>query len=203
MTPNNRIKREDQRVQRTYRVLKEAFERLLSQKSISQLTVQEICDEAEIRRTTFYQHFRDKNHFLEWFIREKQQEFQDDGASAIPPDQFGEHFARLAGSVLKYINSNEALIRLLLGAGLQGSQTMEVEVLFRGLVEDITNRLEMVPGLQDQLDGMPIPLLAEFFVSGMLSAFRWWLGNDKPCSEEKLIQYLRWMAESRLSYEKQ
>lgn len=198
MAPKNKINREDQRVQRTYRVLKEAFERLLSQKSFAQLTVQEICDEAQLRRTTFYQHFRDKNHFLEWYIREKQKEFRDDGAAAIPPEQLGEHYARLAGSVLKYISGNEALIRLLMGAGLQGSQP--IELLFRGFVQDITERLEMVSGLKDMLGGMPIPLLSEFYVSGMLSAFRWWLENNKPCGEDELIQYLRWMVERKAHF---
>ena len=198
MAPNNRINREDQRVQRTYRVLKEAFERLLFKKSFAQMTVQEICDEAEIRRTTFYQHFQDKNHFLKWFIREKQQEFRDDEAAAIPPEQFGEHYARLAGSVLKYINSNEALSRLLLGSGLRDSQSMEL--LFRGFVQDITERLEMVPDLKDKLDGVPLPLLAEFYVSGTLAAFRWWHENNKPCSEEELIHHLRWMLERKADF---
>lgn len=195
MPPKNSINRKDRRVQRTDRLLKEAFERLLSQKRFEEMTVQEICDEAVIRRTTFYQHFQDKNAFLKWFIREKQMEFCDDGAAEIPPDQFGEHFARLAGSVLKYMNANESLVRLLLDSDLRDSQTLEL--LTRGFVDDISKRLDMVPGMREYLCGTPIPLVAEFYVSGMLSALRWWFTNNRPCTEEELVQYLRWMVERK------
>ena len=42
----------DRRIQRTYQQLTEAMGRLLLRKEWNQITVQELCDEAVIRRTT-------------------------------------------------------------------------------------------------------------------------------------------------------
>ncbi len=65
----------DLRVQRTYKLLGDAFVSLLREKNFDQITVREICERAMVRRTTFYQHFKDKQDFLVWFIRGKQKEF--------------------------------------------------------------------------------------------------------------------------------
>ena len=63
MASRSAVNNKDLRVKRTYKMLKEAFTVLLSQRPFEQLTVQEICEKAMVRRTTFYQHFEDKHDF--------------------------------------------------------------------------------------------------------------------------------------------
>ena len=48
---------ENQRIRVTKRMLKEALIRLLKQKSIEKIKVQELCTEAQINRTTFYKYY--------------------------------------------------------------------------------------------------------------------------------------------------
>ena len=40
-------------------------------------------------------------------------------------------------------------------------------------------------------------MTAEFYVSGMLSAIRWWFVNNKPCTEEEMIQYFKMIVERK------
>ena len=54
----------DIRVRRTYNQLTEALIKLLAQKSFDDLTVLEICNQANVHRATFYKHFVDKHDFL-------------------------------------------------------------------------------------------------------------------------------------------
>ena len=61
----------DLRVQKTYKALVEAFERLLLEKEFESISVTEICDAAMIRRPTFYKHFLDKYDFITFFIKHK------------------------------------------------------------------------------------------------------------------------------------
>ncbi|SHE54685.1 transcriptional regulator, TetR family [Atopostipes suicloacalis DSM 15692] len=61
----------DLRVQRTYKLLIEAFEDLLREKEFEKISVKELCDTAMIRRPTFYKHFLDKYDFLTFFIKHK------------------------------------------------------------------------------------------------------------------------------------
>jgi AcrR family transcriptional regulator len=54
----------DRRVVRTRRALHEALIRLIKRKGYDALTVQEIIDEADIGRATFYAHYRGKDDLL-------------------------------------------------------------------------------------------------------------------------------------------
>lgn len=49
----------DPRVRYTQTIIKKAFLELLQQKPMSKITVREICDRAEINRSTFYKHYLD------------------------------------------------------------------------------------------------------------------------------------------------
>ena len=56
--------KQDLRITKTYRALTEAFFELLSQKKFEDITVNEICNRAVVRRATFYKHFGDKFEFF-------------------------------------------------------------------------------------------------------------------------------------------
>jgi AcrR family transcriptional regulator len=71
----------DPRVKRTRRLLMQAFEELLQEKSISSISVQDIAERATVNRATFYAHFEDKYAFLDSWMRE---EFQQVLASKLP-----------------------------------------------------------------------------------------------------------------------
>ena len=57
-------KKSDLRVRKTYEALMRAFEDLLTGKTFDDITVNELCERAMIRRPTFYSHFEDKYDFL-------------------------------------------------------------------------------------------------------------------------------------------
>ena len=54
----------DRRVRRTRRTLTEAFVALVLEQGYERLTVQDILDRADVGRSTFYAHFRDKESLL-------------------------------------------------------------------------------------------------------------------------------------------
>lgn len=54
------VKGKDLRIIKTKQAIKTAFLKLIAQENITELTVQQILDEALINRSTFYAHYRDK-----------------------------------------------------------------------------------------------------------------------------------------------
>src|SRR5215472_17564707 len=57
-------KKEDRRVRRTQRLLREALVSLIREKGFEGLSVQEIIDRANVGRATFYAHFDNKDDLL-------------------------------------------------------------------------------------------------------------------------------------------
>ena len=71
----------DLRIRKTYLALHNAFTELLEEKRFEEFTVNELCDRAMIRRTTFYKHFADKYEYFTFYMKEIMAIFQDRLAS--------------------------------------------------------------------------------------------------------------------------
>ncbi|MGN6712377.1 TetR/AcrR family transcriptional regulator [Anaerocolumna jejuensis] len=56
--------KQNRKTQYTQMVLRNALMELMEQKTISQITVKELCIKADINRTTFYAHYTDTNDLL-------------------------------------------------------------------------------------------------------------------------------------------
>lgn len=108
-----RSNKDDRRVKYTKMVLKESFIKLLGKKGISQITIKEICEDADINRATFYAHYTDQydlmrkiedelleniNSYLEEF------DLQNSNSDIVLP----------AERIFEYIRANAKLCKLLL-----------------------------------------------------------------------------------------
>src|SRR5690242_18297174 len=54
----------DRRIQRTRRLLHEAILELIHERGWDAITVQDVCERADVGRSTFYVHFADKEELL-------------------------------------------------------------------------------------------------------------------------------------------
>jgi AcrR family transcriptional regulator len=61
---------EDRRIQRTREALRSAFMSLLKEREWDQIRVQDICDRANVGRSTFYNHYVDKEGLLSGSLSE-------------------------------------------------------------------------------------------------------------------------------------
>ncbi len=56
--------KENRKTKYTQMVLQDALMELMAEKSISKITIKELCEKADINRTTFYAHYTDQNDLL-------------------------------------------------------------------------------------------------------------------------------------------
>jgi len=75
-------KKLDPRIIRTRRDLAASMCSLLRQKSFSQITVQQVAEEAIINRATFYAHFEDKFSLLQYMVQDSFQKALDSKISS-------------------------------------------------------------------------------------------------------------------------
>lgn len=77
MNLNCEDKNEDRRIRKTKKLLRDALLRLLSKKSIAEITVTELTDAADVHRGTFYHHYKDAFELKAQVDREIERELSD------------------------------------------------------------------------------------------------------------------------------
>ena len=102
-TKNNR------RTQMTRLLLKTALTELMQQKPFSEITIKDICEQADLNRTTFYLHYTDQYALLQDIEREVQEKALDYLKNVRPAEEAPE----MIEDFLQYIKSHSDLFRIL------------------------------------------------------------------------------------------
>ena len=101
----------DLRIQKTYLALHNAFTEILEEKRFDEMTVNELCDRAMIRRTTFYKHFADKYEYFSFYIREITSTFQDRLAPDVAEDEVNAYLLHMSREMVRFLQQHEKLVR--------------------------------------------------------------------------------------------
>ena len=100
MAPEKRVK--DRRIQKTQALLHEALGSLIREKPYDEIVVKEILDRANVGRSTFYMHYRDKDELLASGIHEMLRAAH--AAEGAPPGKKDERIIRFSLAVFEHIH---------------------------------------------------------------------------------------------------
>ena len=177
-------KNTDLRIQKTYLALQNAFVALLEEKRFDELTVNELCDRAMIRRTTFYKHFGDKYEYFAFYIREMVSTFRDQ----LPPDvmdgEAAAYFLQMSQELLRFWHMHEKMVR-----NIENSSMFPL--LLSILLDQITEDIIMVlrrscPGLAQ--DASKLKGVAAFYAGGLINTFFRCTQNDSFIDENAFLE---------------
>ncbi|MGN0367893.1 MAG: TetR/AcrR family transcriptional regulator [Wujia sp.] len=101
-------KKTDLRILKTYKSLCEAFKDLLVHKNFEDITVNELCEKALVRRPTFYKHFADKYEFFAFFVRNISDVFSNNYNEA---SYNGSYYTFMFEQALDFFEENTDLVR--------------------------------------------------------------------------------------------
>lgn len=166
-------KAHDQRVRRTRDLLHAALASLIHEKQYEGIVVKEILGRANVGRSTFYMHFRDKQDLLETSIRDVLEEGE---TLSTTRGNFGEQIVARTLRLFEHIDRQRAAreappdVRRLAGVHAH----LEEE-----LVRFITDALESRPAAQrHSARMMPPDLIAQFVASTFLVVLEWWFERE-------------------------
>ena len=100
----------DRRVVKTKAKLVSVFKELISEKSFEDITVNEICEKADIRRATFYKHYNDKYAFLAYFVESMRYEFDRRYNISENADNTVEYYTNYAAAAISFFERHENLV---------------------------------------------------------------------------------------------
>ena len=103
---------EDRRIRKTKKALRAALVRLLSRKSVAEITIKELTEEADVHRGTFYHHYRDAFDLKEQLEQEIRQELQQ-VLDSVSDSQMAQGPYPLLVRALSYLEENRDVARML------------------------------------------------------------------------------------------
>jgi AcrR family transcriptional regulator len=161
----------DRRVRRTRKLLHDAFLELVIEKGYEKTTIQDILDRADIGRSTFYVHYRDKEALLTASFDGMRDQLE--GELAEIPATSGVDVALPAALLFEHAYRNQRVYRAL--CGHHGGAL--VQRYLRRLIGDLL-RKHLRPQFTQAGTGVPADVAAEFYTSAALGLLVWWIDHE-------------------------
>jgi AcrR family transcriptional regulator len=173
-----KVKKDDRRSNRTKRSLSDALVELIHEKRFDDITVQDVIDRADVGRSTFYSHFRDKEdlfqqdweRFLEMFAG--QINWEKAGQESFVPVMF------LFGHLKDFQPFYKGLVR-----------SRKTDSVFKSGVNYLSQKVETALTLRFKdkpAPSLPIPILANYLAIELFALLKWWLDNEMPYPPERM-----------------
>lgn len=183
--------KEDRRVRRTRDRLGDALVALLVEKPFDDITVQDVLDRAQVSRSTFYSHYRDKNDLL----LSDAEDFFEAMANAL--SRRGDQSERVAPvkELFAHIAEVRPFYDALVASG-RGQDLLELGQGHFGL--GIERRLREIPRAA-RIAGPHRSAIAHGLAGSLFSLLTWWIRHRMtftPEQMDKLFHSLVWSGAS-------
>lgn len=178
---------ESRRTQYTQRALQDALIELLTDKPLSRITVRELCEKADVNRSTFYAHYRDTASLLhdiekdaiDWVRGTLQQLLEQPDVESV---------GHVIEHICQYIADNRSHLRVLMST----KADLGFQQRLLGL---IYGRNDVVAQLQPQgVSPEEAEMRVRFAVSGSVGLLQYWLSTDLEASPEAVARTITTMA---------
>nr|WP_302597241.1 TetR/AcrR family transcriptional regulator [uncultured Cellulosilyticum sp.] len=174
----------DRRQQKTRDAIFKAFSKLLETKQYNNITVQEIIDEANIGRSTFYAHFETKDELLKAmctdifshvFSNELTSEKTHDFSGVTPGIE------NKLTHILYHLKDNKRDV-----IGILSSESSELFMSYfkEYLTEMFTKYLNEINVLD-----IPTEFVLHHLVGSFAEAVKWWIKNQMKYTPEEIAMY--------------
>ncbi len=174
----------DRRIAKSRQAMRDALLALLARKSWDEISVRELCDQANVGRSTFYLRYQCKEDLLAEGLDDLR-----DVLAQSPGQPGGGGFAFVPG-LLAHVSEQRAVFRSVIGRRSGQGVVNRFKDMVRQLVE-----------LEFQRRGRPLthPWLARYLAAGMVEAIAWWVDAPKPPGLQHMADRLDALAASALA----
>ncbi len=180
-------KREDRRVGRTRQLLHEALMGLILEKGYEAITVQDILDRANLGRSTFYSHYRDKDALLLTGFDHLQAMLEERHQSVMSGKMGGKRDFNLSLELFRHALENQRMYKAMVG---KQSGQMIMKTAHKYLSDLVEKYFDSIVKTAKKT-AVPVDVAVHWIVSSFLSLLTWWLDNSTPFSPEEMDRIFR------------
>lgn len=173
----------DLRVIKTKRLLAGTMISLLQKESFKDVTVQQLCDESLISRSTFYRHYADKYALLEEMVKH----YADDFEKYITERMHRKNITAIVQQLARHLVENRQAILLLLNVHEQHADLSDAwQTILREHVLQFINARQLAAEIQ-----VPAHYLANLYVSNVMTFITWTLTNGEDHQTVRLMNQIQ------------
>ncbi|MBI4665203.1 MAG: TetR/AcrR family transcriptional regulator [Nitrospinae bacterium] len=187
-------KNPDRRVQKTLGLLSHALIALIKERSYESIKVQDILDRANVGRSTFYSHFKDKDDLLiKGFdnLRRLLNSAHNSGN-----DYPGSALISFSGAMFSHAYDHRQIYQATAGGqtGLLIMGQME-KIIFETIAERLKTEKKRRGKFAIEI---PDELFCHHLASAFTSVIKWWLDRRTPVSATRMDEYFQALAKPLL-----
>lgn len=173
--------KQDRRVRRTQKLLKDSLICLMQKKEFKNISVKDITELADLNRGTFYLHYSDTYHLLQEIEKDVLDSFQEmiDGSDLLYQ---ADSLLPLLQPVIDYISENTAICQIL----FENNASTDFLNRFHRLIHQ--NGLKIVQSLYDCTDSETTECFFEFVTYGLIGMLRRWIHDGQNIPKERLAK---------------
>jgi len=188
------MKPTDRRTNRTRRQLREALLALILEKGYDTLTIEDITRQADLGRTTFYLHYKDKEELLLESIDTLADDLKAqiglvEDHALLAPGVATQPPALAPGAaielVFRHSAENATLYRVILNGGAASRALLRLQEIISAAAQLFFIR-RMQPAAPPP--EFPPGVILHYFASSLLGLVNWWLQADMPYPPETMAQ---------------
>ncbi|BBD88830.1 TetR/AcrR family transcriptional regulator [Staphylococcus caprae] len=174
----------DLRVKKTQRALMDSFLELLKTKNFSQITVQDLCDRAMVRRSTFYRHYSDKYDLLNQVLANFFNSLHESHLDNLLVKEPKTYFENIVRETLYFLIENRDTIQSVFTIAYYDEITRIVyNQLYKGVERQVN--FDIRHGIRFNID---LEVYMEFMAGGILRIIYAWLKEGQKRSVEDLTR---------------
>lgn len=178
----------DLRKERTLKYLSQSLLELMGEKPLAQITVSEICDNAMVRRATFYRHFKGKDELLSYVLTQRREAIRGQSRDADADMPISRYCEVMVRELASYVSDHR---RDIVRQRLSPEFAAEVQLIVDDIGRDFANRLATAENGGNVTEpSAEMRLLANFYAAGLMGAVRWWFNECPDQVETPLIKAL-------------
>ena len=168
----------DSSINKTEFLLTNALLNLLRTNVFSNITVNDLCIEAMVSRSSFYKHFEDKYSLLRFCLNAMNNERID--------MLTGKSINEYTQIMLEQIKSNISVYKNIMLSGLKGEL---MEIILSPHIINIKNAI--INHLNDaRLNSIPVEITAFYHAAGFVDTILLWIEQNMPYSVKDMSDYL-------------
>ena len=179
----------DLRTKKTKKLLREALESLLRDKSLDDITVKEICEHASINRVTFYDHYFNKeelhNEIISQIEHDIIKEFKKDKSIYY----LDKNYKKILRKLVDYFDNNRKHFNVFLSN--PKNRLLFTSQLHKYFMKYLRKGIKVNDYKIDKKEIDNQILIKSQFISGaLIYSFSWWLKDGFDISKEEFLKHV-------------